>query len=361
MEENYLNDIDEEWENFCDGDYNDEFIQNQNTIKEIDINETPKCSEVYISTKTRLAFLNSTINLKHTFWNIPITPYYIQKCGVIKKQMKFNSTSQDELDEIRSHIPDDIYTNEYIIQQIINPNGKIKFKDIRKISIGINKKDITSYRCKQKGAFYNCFAVYVRIKYEGIFKEIHVKVFNTGKLELPGIKNDEILNLTLIELTKVLKPIISPDKELTWDPNNNDTVLINSNFSCNYNINREKLFNILKYKYQINTIYDPCSYPGTQSKFYYDTSKVEQDGKQPTDYDPVRYKKVSFMIFRTGSVMIVGKCSNLMLNNIYNFLKQMLENEYINISNGNNVVDDEPKKNKNNKNKKNRKKIIVYS
>ena len=37
------------------------------------------------------------------------------------------------------------------------------------------------------------------------------------------------------------------------------------------------------------------------------------------------------MIFRTGSVLIVGKCSEEILNDIYNFLKTLLEKEYINI------------------------------
>ena len=37
------------------------------------------------------------------------------------------------------------------------------------------------------------------------------------------------------------------------------------------------------------------------------------------------------MIFRTGSVLIVGKCSDKILNNIYLYLKELLNNEYKNI------------------------------
>jgi len=32
----------------------------------------------------------------------------------------------------------------------------------------------------------------LRFPYQGKYKEIHVKVFNTGKLEIPGIVNVEI-------------------------------------------------------------------------------------------------------------------------------------------------------------------------
>ena len=38
-----------------------------------------------------------------------------------------------------------------------------------------------------------------------------------------------------------------------------ETVLINSNFTCGYFVNREKLYNRLKFHYKINSAYDPCS------------------------------------------------------------------------------------------------------
>ena len=64
------------------------------------------------------------------------------------------------------------------------------------------------------------------------------------------------------------------------------------------------------------------------------------------------------MIFRTGSVLIVGKCSELILNNIYIFLKTLLNNEF-NELNGELLelekCDTKPTKNK----KKIRKKIIL--
>ena len=40
-----------------------------------------------------------------------------------------------------------------------------------------------------------------------------------------------------------------------------DTVLINSNFSCGFYVNRDALHKSLKYNYKIQSAYDPCSYP----------------------------------------------------------------------------------------------------
>ena len=52
---------------------------------------------INISTKTKIAFLSDKIDLTKTFWSIPIVEYHMPKCGVIKKQMKFISTSEEEL------------------------------------------------------------------------------------------------------------------------------------------------------------------------------------------------------------------------------------------------------------------------
>ena len=254
--------------------------------------------------------------------------------------MKFVSNTNDELEFIQSKLKDEIYYEEYVIIHIDNPNGRIKFKDVRKLSIGISKKDIMSYRCKKKSAFYNCFVIILRIKINNIFKEFHVKVFNTGKLEIPGIQNEDTCEIILQQIIRVLQPHI--DLKLEYKPNSNETVLINSNFNCGFYINREALNDILKYKYNIHASYDPCSYPGIQCKYYYNPNVDIQTGCQISEENKHLYKnisEVSFMIFRTGSVLIVGKCDENVLMIIYNFLKIMFNNEFKNICQKSSIED----------------------
>lgn len=348
-----LEDIDDDWETFCDSDC---IIDDEKNHIQISSEEnTPKCNNIYISTKTNISYLNQTIALSDIFWKLPILPYHLPQEGIIKKQMKFNSLSQQELDNVEKNINNYDLVEQQIITRIINPDGRIKFKDVRKISIGLCKKDITSYRSKKKGAFYNCFVVILRLLYNGSFKEIHIKVFNTGKLEIPGIQSDDILIKSLNLLTKCIGPYF--DSHLSYLPEKTETVLINSNFSCGYYINRDKLYDILKYKYKINSAYDPCSYPGIQCEFYYDKTLGKQTGQQPSNNSD-NIVKISFMIFRTGSVLIVGKCSEEILHDTYTFLKNLLENEYENVGG-------KPLPDKNDKTiakrKKIRKKIIIIT
>lgn len=338
-----MDSIDNAWSSFCLDEHNYDIDNIKDDIfvtddTESNINETTKCSSLNISTKTKISYLNYPIDLNDVFWNIPITSYYKPSEGVIKKQMKFNSNSQKEVNDILNHKKDYSFVDDFIISQVHNTDGRNKFKDVRKISIGICKKDIISYRSKQKSAFYNCFVVILRLLHNDAYKELHVKVFNTGKLEIPGIQDSTILNKTLSLLVNILTPFIKTKDgiPLTFLNDRTETVMINSNFNCGYYINRENMYNILKYKYKINSNFDPCSYPGIQCEFYYDLTKTidEQNGiyQQHNDKNNKLNKKnkkniinhnvvkVSFMVFRTGSVLIVGKCSEEILYNIYNFL-----------------------------------------
>ena len=370
--------IDLEWENFISStnddissdddeqvDIDDLLKKNANDFVSANIamdiqSLAPKATNIYISTKTKIAYLNTIIDLKKIFWDIPVIPYSKPSNGVIKKQMKFNSTEKEELDFIQDKIKDEPYFEENVIIHIDNPAGRIKFKDIRKISIGISKKDILSYRCKKKSAFYNCFVIILRMKIEQTFKEFHVKVFNTGKLEIPGVQNETIFQLILDEVIKTLKPYVND--ELGYKPDTNETVLINSNFNCGFFINREALNDILKFKYNIQAMYDPCSYPGIQCKFYYNPDVGIQNGCQISEENKKLYKnikEVSFMIFRTGSVLIVGKCDENVLMVIYDFLKIILNNEYTNICQNYSAGDGEVLVPSKDKTKKIRRKTIV--
>ena len=351
--------IDDAWESFLSNDY----TSDNNNKKNHEVR--PPCSELYISTKTKISYLNQEIDLHKLFWKIPIIKYHEPKEGILKKQMKVSCLTKEEAENINNKMKEaeekNILTMDQI-QLIDNPTArKIKFKDIRKINIGLSRKDLITFRVKKKGAFYNCFVLIIRIKENDIFREIHVKIFNTGKLEIPGIQKDSTLYITLNLLVKYLQPFCP--KYLEYKKENISTVLINSNFSCNHFINRQRLAEILKYNYKIHVVFDPCSYPGIQCKFYYNTKNLIHDGvckcknrcnKKGKGTGENECLEISFMIFRTGSILIVGNCEEPVLNIIYNFLKIMLGKEYLKITQGINI------KNMEKKMKKPRKRTLLF-
>ena len=286
------------------------------------------------------------IDIQKIFWLIPITEYWKQTECVIKKQMKIVSNTKEEYEEYRRKLEGVSYYNENVIKQIDNPSARrIKFKDDRKITIGMSKKDIMNCRGKIKNAFYNCFAMILRFRYNDAFKEIHVKVFNTGKLEIPGILNIELLNIVKKMILEIMQPHIDPPLDFI-ESDREENVFINSNFNCGFYINRERLHNILRSdKYGIESAYDPCIYPGVKCKFYYNHELGEDnDDKQNGQIlvedrkmkmseliDTNKYSEISFMIFRTGSCLILGNCSNKTLMVVFKFIKNILMKEYSNI------------------------------
>ena len=361
--------IDDEWQKYL---YNQHIesttgIQATNTVIEnqskkgfiLEDTEMPECDELYISTKTKVLYLNQPIDIHRIFWLLPITEYWVQKECIIKKQMKIVSKSREEYEEYRQRLVGIPYFSEHIIKQIDNPTARrIKFKDERKITIGLSKKDIMNCRGKVKNAFYNCFAMIVRFRdptenkpiggfktaepHIPGFKEIHVKVFNTGKLEIPGILNSELLDTVKRMVLEIIQPHISTPLFFT-DCDKEDNVLINSNFNCGFYIHRERLHSIFRSdKYGIEAAYDPCSYPGVKCKFYYNHMQPpdEQPGKLLIQdrkmkmselIESKKYSEISFMVFRTGSVLIVGNCSETILRVVFEFIKMVLTAEYSNI------------------------------
>jgi len=242
---------------------------------------------------------------------------------------------------------------------------------------------------KNKNAFINCFAMILRVKSTVGFREIHVKVFNTGKLAIPGIVDEELLTNTKKILLETLQnsfetplrlvsvndsPLVKrivknkigyvPDEMeyVPLDPTSgfnkkkknthieyvkpNGNVLINSNFNCGYFIQQENLKTILRDKYRLNPTYDPSMYPGVKCKFFFN-NELEFDREKQTgrlcsedqsatmtelnDLTQDKYTKISFMIFRTGNCLIVGNCSKDILLFVFEFVKNLLMIEYENV------------------------------
>lgn len=360
--------LDDEWENFLNG-----ASAPAAAPKQIELGEAPECDDLYISTKTKLLYLNQeNIDVSNIFWNVPIVEYWKPLEGVIKKQMKVASNSKEECEENTRKLKQTYYYNERIIKQIDNPLAKtLKFKDERKVTIGMSSKNVLNYKGKDKGgAMFNCIALTFRfINNQNKYHEIHVKIFNTGKLEIPGVLNSDLFDKIQHFILKTLTPFF--ETQLAFKDIPSENVLINSNFECHYNVNRDALTAILKSdKYKIDTVYDSCSYPGVKSKYYFNNEIGFDVTKQtgailPEDsnltmeelIESKKYTKVSFMIFRTGGCLIVGNCSEEILMFVYEFVKKMLKEEYKNICMSRDVLHaPEPKKAKLRK-----RKIVVSS
>ena len=358
------------------------------------VGPAPECNELFISTKTKCLYLSVPIDIENIFWKIPILDYYQQECGVVKKQKKIVCNTPEEYEQYKenlSHV--NHYYEEQVIKMIDNvglaPEGtetrilkrryhyrkpvvapvaeeesvdidpestlnptpvpvpsiyskckkRLQYKNERKITIGMSKKDIVNSRRKKKaGAFYNCFALIVRFQHEDGFHEFHVKIFKTGKLEIPGRFSHSVLKSIKQIILKIVQPYY-PDTPIHY-VDGKDGVLINSNFNCGYHIDRDKAYSIFRNKYGIETSYNSSSYQGVKCKYYFNcevgfkralqTGRIlEKDSMKMKELVKThKYTKIAFMIFRTGSCIIVGNCTKKILYFLYDYIKDILKTEY---------------------------------
>lgn len=380
-----MSNIDDEWDKFLKGDDFACVPVAASGGGEVE------CGELYISTQSKIVYLNQTIDINGLFWAMETLQYHVLREGVVKKQIKISCVTQEEIDDVYRRAGEidqckvdvlkrDMETRKEEVKyvgfghkrRVVRPLvSKKKYLASMKVSVGLCQKDLINNRVKDKRAFYNCIVIIFRIKFGDTFREMHIKVFNTGKVEIPGIQADETLPIVLDKLVGLIESYRThagiTDK-LAWQENTIQTILINSNFNCGYFINREALYSILRSQHNIECYYDPTSYPGIQCKYYFNKCNDRNDGicqctadmksnyakellhgdEMPADYHPRKSTEgdfvcikrkttcqcvvVSFMVFRTGNVLIVGHCNYDKLRRVYEFIRTVLENNYATIN-----------------------------
>ena len=335
--------IDQEWQAFACGNTSVSTPKQELplSMKYVDI---PKASPLHLCTKTIIAYINfqKRIDLEYLFWKIPIQSYYKPKEGIIKKQIQITCKTQEHLEAVNQEYERiTCRKNCHVIMRVEKKDKLCSFKHVQKIDIGTSKIDVLSTRKKKmkQKAFYNCFTMVFRVfhKEQQEFKEIHVKLFNTGKLEIPGITQDSMLFHTLDLLISYIKPYISNENVHLSYSRDIENVLINMKFNAGFNIKREVMYEIMRNKYNIIASYESTGYPGVKCKFYYNKYKAKQDGrcnceslceKSKAKQDESKCKEISFMIFRTGNILILGHSNIDIFYEIYDFLKHILEEEF---------------------------------
>jgi len=88
-------------------------------------------SDIYISTKTKIGYLDQEINIYDVFWNINLLNYHELKEGFVKKQIKLSFYNKQEVEECNNKLKNYSYYNSKQLIDIDNPNGRIKFKNIK--------------------------------------------------------------------------------------------------------------------------------------------------------------------------------------------------------------------------------------
>ena len=110
---------------------------------------------------------------------------------------------------------------------------------------------------------------------------------------------------------------------------NIETVMINSDFSINHNINLKRISKLLKKRGLYNS-YEPDEYPGVLTKYYYNVNNTEQGLCKCTPHCSTKEKhsictKITISVFRPGSVIITGARNIPQLLSAYELILKILK------------------------------------
>jgi len=221
--------------------------------------------------------------------------------------------------------------------------AKAKAKAQEKIVIGTCSRDELTKRKKSKNIFFNQSTLVVRRQHmktadgQPVYKEVNIKLFKNGGIQMTGIPSDSFAQETLTWLAKELALFSQPVLEGEAKPHKYNIQLINSDYHINGNINREKLHEILIGRYNLFSSFESTIYQGCDTKYFYNESAPtgSTEGVCPCG-DSIcvgngdgrtlgQCKEITISPFHTGSIIITGARRFEQIDKAYVFINKILK------------------------------------
>lgn len=221
--------------------------------------------------------------------------------------------------------------------------AKQRAKAQEKIVVGTCSRDELTKRKKSKNIFFNQSTLVVRRIYdrtptgEPIYKEVNIKLFKNGGIQMTGIPSDSFAQETLQWLTKQLQRFSDSVLDGPANPQKYTIQLINSDYQINGSINREKLHEILVNEYNLFSSFESTIYQGCDTKYFYNEAAPpgSPEGICPCG-DTLcvgsgdgrtlgQCKEITISPFHTGSVIITGARRFEQIEKAYVFINKVLK------------------------------------
>lgn len=251
-------------------------------------------SSLRISTITTTAQLGTKIHLDALYDQIPVLEYWDLNDGVLK--MEFN--------------------------------GSVK---------GTSFKDIMLKPKESKTSFFNQATLVIRREISPLnWKEINVKLFRNGGVQMTGVRSLEMSSEALHWLIGYLSATCTSARIFESAPriHKEEIQLVNTDFSIGAKVRRDMLHRILSDVYHLNSSYESAIYQGVKTKYFYN---AQRPAGHPPGLCPCaklckgtgdgskigECKKITISPFQTGQVIITGARTMEQINEAYEFIKKV--------------------------------------
>jgi TATA-box binding protein (TBP) (component of TFIID and TFIIIB) len=229
---------------------------------------------------------------------------------------------------------DAIYAQVPILEYWDLNDGVLKM-DFNKQSKGTCFKDIMMKPKTSKTSFFNQATLVVRREVSPLnWKEINVKLFRNGGIQMTGVRSIEMAGETLrwllvyLTSTCTTTPIFADTPVIYKE----QVQLVNTDFSIGAKVKRDVLHRVLTEKYRLNSSYESAIYQGVKTKYFYN---AERPASSPPGLCPCEKlckgtgdgsklgecKKITISPFQTGQVIITGARTMDQIHEAYDFIK----------------------------------------
>lgn len=199
------------------------------------------------------------------------------------------------------------------------------------------------FKKNSKKSFFNSSSLNIFIDEK---KQVNFKIFKNGKIQITGIPSEDIAKncikhfIIYLKTKNIIKSLINY--------NNFRTVLINSDFFCGIEINRENFYKILTKKFNLNVSYESENYPGVKLGYFYNKKYIgtEHEGKcicekkckgKGAKSKLNICKRITISTFQSGKIIITGASSSEHIKCAYNFVNKIINEHYYFIKKKNNI------------------------
>jgi TATA-box binding protein (TBP) (component of TFIID and TFIIIB) len=207
---------------------------------------------------------------------------------------------------------------------------------------GTSWKDILQKAEKEKESktfFFNQATIVIRREIAPMqWKEINIKLFRNGGVQMTGVRSEGMSLDALQWLVAHIQERCS-EKPVFEGPVNIHKMqiqLVNTDFSIGAKIRRDILYKVLSEKYHLTVSYEPSIYQGVKTKYFYNAERpkgcppglcpCEKLCKGTGDGSALgACKKITISPFQTGQIIITGARTMEQINEAYEFMRSLFE------------------------------------
>jgi len=222
--------------------------------------------------------------------------------------------------------------------------GILKMEHRMKV-VGIASRDAFTNRKVSNKTFFNQSTIIMRRKIpkqptqpDRGFKEVNIKMFANGGVQMTGIPSVEFATAALQELIDTIgtlpkNPFANPDAAAISKFN---VQLVNSDYTIKYPVKRDDLHTLLTRNYGLFSTNESTIYQGVNTKYYYNKAHSHKEPKgvchckdiictgQGNGEGEGQCKRVTLSVFQTGKIIITGARNMDQIMEVYHYFNQIL-------------------------------------